>query len=252
MLGLLALLFTLAFPVTSHADPLVLPGFDLFRTLPGTQVNLGPAGNQPFRGVPLGTFDFGDGPQEVFNTDTIVRRLASATPGSPTIPIEMVALQLMSVNQFNLGGGNDFHFITLQSIRGGPASTGTMTINFGPEGIPHGTFDSVLNVFFDIRVGSLDGPIVFSSTLVLTATGVPWSHFPPSDALLLRGVNFLLNGENQLNDFFPSGPFDEEKPDEGRHRVDVGQVPEPATISLLAVGIAGVAARVWKRRKQAE
>src|SRR5215213_4387766 len=103
MLGLLAIVFTLAFPSASKADPLVLAGFDLFTTLPGTQVNLAGAGLQPFIGVPLGTFDFGSGPVAVFNTDTIVQRLANATPLSPTVPIEMVALQLMSVNQFNLG-----------------------------------------------------------------------------------------------------------------------------------------------------
>jgi len=251
VLALLTIFFTLAFPSAGQADPLVLPGFDLFETRAGTTVNLGPAGLQPFRGVPLGTFNFGNGDVAIFNTDTIVRRLGSATPGSPIVPIEMVALQLASVNQFNLGAGNDFHFVTLQSIRGGPASTGTITINFGPEGVPHGTFDSELTVHFDIRVGSLNGPIVFSNTLVLTASGVPWSHFPPLDAVLIPGVNFLLNGQNQLNDFFPE-PFAEAKPDDAEHRVRQATIPEPTTLSLLAIGIAGVAARVWKRRKQAE
>jgi len=217
MLGLLAIVFTLAFPSASKADPLVLAGFDLFTTLPGTQVNLAGAGLQPFIGVPLGTFDFGSGPVAVFNTDTIVQRLANATPLSPTVPIEMVALQLMSVNQFNLGAGTDFLFVTLQSARvgGGPASTGTLTITFGPEGIPHGTFDSTLNVAFDIRFGSLTGPIVFSDVLVLESQDVPWSHFPPDPTVLILDVNFFLNGQNQLNDFFPLGPFQEIKPDDG-------------------------------------
>jgi len=255
MLGLLAIIFTLAFPSASKADPLVLAGFDLFSTRPGTQVNLDPVaqglGNQPFRGVPLGTFNFGMGPVAVFNTDTIVQRLGNATPGNPTVPIEMVALQLMSVNQVNTGAGAAFLFVTLQSARGGPASIGTLTITFGPEGIPHGTFDSTLNVFFDIRVGSLDGPIVFSNetALVLMANDVPWSHFPPNGALLIPGVNFLLNGQDQLNDFFPDS-FEETKPDGTRHEVESATVPEPTTISLLAIGIAGVATRVFKRSKQ--
>ena len=245
MLGLLAVFFTLAFPKPSQAGALVVAGFDLFTTRPGTQVNLGMAGMQPFRGVPLGTFDFGMGPVAVFNTDTIVRRLGTATPSSPTIGLEMVALQLMSVNQFNLGAGNGFHFVTLQSARGGPASTGTMTITFGPEGIPHGTFDSTLNVAFDIRFGSLDGPIVFSNTMILTSHNVPWSHGPVGAGLvLIPGVNLFPNG------LFPVGSFVEIKPDDGtRHEVESATTPEPATISLLALGIAGVAARVFKRSK---
>ena len=157
------------------------------------------------------------------------------------------------MNQFNTGAGAGFLFVTLQSARGGPASTGMLTITFGPEGIPHGTFDSTLNVFFDIRVGSLDGPIVFSNEtpLVLMAPDVLWSHFPPNGAVLIPGVNFLLNGQDQLNDFFPVGSFEERHPDGTVHGVETGTVPEPTTISLLAIGIAGIAARVFKRRKQA-
>jgi hypothetical protein len=52
-------------------------GHDLFATQPGTQVNLGLAGIQPFVGVPLGSFDFGMGLGATFNTDTIVQRQAA-------------------------------------------------------------------------------------------------------------------------------------------------------------------------------
>lgn len=38
----------------SYAGFIVLPGFDLFHTEPGTSF-----GGVPFTGVPLGTFDFG-------------------------------------------------------------------------------------------------------------------------------------------------------------------------------------------------
>ena len=252
ILGILTTVLIVVFPSASQADPLVLRGYDLFVTEPeGSKVNLGPAGVQPFRGVPLGTFDFGNGPVNTFNADTIVQRLGDASPASPTISLQVVAMQFMSVNQFNLGGGNDFHFITLQSIRGGPASLGLMTITFGPEGTPHGTFDSTLSIFFDIRVGSLDGPIVFSGSKTLTVFNVPWTHFPPDGALLIPGVNFLLNGQNSLNDFFPIGPVMHVNPDGSMHTVRTADVPEPTTISLLAMGIAGVAARVHRRRKQA-
>lgn len=246
ILGILLTVFTVAFPSVSKADPLVLRGFDLFTTISSsTKVDLPGVGIQPFKGVPLGTFDFGSGPVNTGNTDTIVRRLADASPANPTIPIQLVALQFMSVNPIN---GN-FLFITLQSDRGGPASLGLMTINFGPEGIPHGTFDSTLSVFFDVRVGSLDGEIVFSGNKTLTAFDIPWSHFPPPGALTIIGVNFLLNGQNQLNDFFPRDTIMHVNPDGSMHTVTTAGVPEPATMSLLAVGIAGFAARAYRRRK---
>jgi hypothetical protein len=151
----------------------------------------------------------------------------------------------MSVNPIN----NNFLFITLQSDRGGPASLGLMTINFGPEGTPHGTFDSTLAVFFDVRVGSLDGEIVFSGNKTISAFGVPWSHFPPPGAVLIPGVNFMLNGQNQLNDFFPLDMVMHTNPDGSMHTVTTGTIPEPTTFSLLAVGIAGFAGRVYRRRK---
>ncbi len=90
---------------------------------------------------------------------------------------------------------------------------------------------------------------MFSTTLVLMANDVPWSHFSPDGSVLIRGINFLLNGQNQLNDFFPVGSFEEVKVegDGTKHEVQSATVPEPTTISLLAIGIAGVAAGVFKR-----
>ena len=96
-------------------------------------------------------------------------------------------------------------------------------------------------------VGSLDGPIVFSNTLVLVATDVPWSHVPPPGAVLVPGGNLGPNG------FFPVGSFEEIKIEEDgtKHEVETATVPEPTTISLLAIGIAGVAARGFKRANRA-
>lgn len=246
-LSLLAFILITAFPSTSKADPLVLSGFDLFQTVPPTKFNLN-GQSIDVKGVPLGTFDFGSGPVNTGSADTIVERLGDASPANPTINLELVALQFMSVTPINLGTGTDFLFVTLQSVRGGPASLGIMTINFGPEGTPHGTFDSTLSVFFDVRVGSLTGEIIFSGHKTLTALGVAWTHFPPPDAVLIPGVNFLLNGQNQLNDFFPIDIVMHQNPDGSMHTVQTA-VPEPTTLGLLAAGVAGLAARIYRRRK---
>lgn len=263
-LSLLAFILIAAFPSTSQADPLVFAGFDLFATVQRTGVMpiYHHTGFQPFVGVPLGTFDFGMGPVATFNTDTIVRRLGNATAGSPTVPIELVALQLMSVNQFDLGAGNGFHFITLQSARGGPASLGMITINgLGTEpvgGQPHGTFDSFFDVFFDIRFGSLNGPIVFSGVERISSFGNPWGHFPEPLTLQIPGVNTFLNGVNRQNDFFPltAGPNGDpcvrvivENGVTVTHSVCAATVPEPTTIFLLGAGLAGVAAKLRMRSK---
>jgi hypothetical protein len=60
----------------------------------------------------------------------------------------------------------------------------------------------------------------------------------------------IIPGVNDVNSLFPVGSFEEVKIDQDgtKHEVSSATVPEPATISLLAIGIAGVAARVFKRR----
>src|SRR5437867_11061385 len=232
----------------ANAGPVINPGYDLFESLPGTTF-----GGVAFQGVPIGAFNFGGaiGIKDVGVTDTIIQRLAPATGAA--IPTQMIDLQLMSTAPTNFGLGVGFYFITLQSARGGPASTGSMTIGFGPEapaGSPHGTVDSFFDVFFDIRLGSLSGPIALSETLRATAQGVPWNHFPPTGALEITGVNEFLNGTNSNADFFPIGPFQSVFPTGAVHRMSVTTVPEPGSLSLLAIGVlAGVGRQLLSRRR---
>jgi hypothetical protein len=116
-----------------------------------------------------------------------------------------------------------------------------MTINFDAAGevIPHGTFDSFFDVFFDIRLGSPDGPIALSDTLPLTANGTPWNHDPPPGAVLIDGVNHNLNHLDRSNDFFPIGAIQHDGPGAARNVVDVTRhVPDAgSTLLVLALGL---------------
>jgi len=237
-------LVALASTNAAHAQVTVETGWDLFETVQPTTF-----AGVPWEGVPLGPLDFGGtiGVQDTGATDTIVERLNPASvPSAPPpdtaapIDIELVALQLVSVDPINLGAGLDFHFITLDTIL---PSTGQMTITFDdPNG---GTFDSFLNVDFDVRIGALNGPIIFSDVLQLSANNVPWTRFHPDDAILLDGVNHLLDGTTMQGDFWPVGPaglgggpggsFTELHPSGANHSVK-STTPEPASLALLALG----------------
>ncbi len=112
-----------------------------------------------------------------------------------------------------------------------------MTINFTDDF--GGTFDSFFDVFFDIRIGALNGPIVISDMLELTAAGVPWGRIPPPGALLIDGVNVMLDGNGSAQDFFPIGTFTEQHPTGlASHVVTTTSVPEPATLGLVGLGLA--------------
>lgn len=239
-----SLIFGLALPLVSRATPIINLGWDLLNTQAGTTFM-----GVPFQGVNLGNYNFGVGPVGVGNADTIVRRLDVANaangpgPSQDIIPIELVALQLQSVIPVNLGAGLGYYYITLQSARGGSLSPGTMTINFGPEGNPHGTFDSFFDVFFDLRIGSLDGPIIFSMDHMLNSGGNPWSHQPSAGALLIDGVNHNLNGTNILNDFWPGAVITELGQPGTKHVVGPASVPDAGasfTLLLIALGICGL------------
>ena len=233
-------------------DFIVAPGYDLLETLPANTLFMG----FNFEGVPLEDFTFGTGLHQTGKADTIIQRIGQADsagmPGTaPPIPIEMVALQLKSVQEINLGSGMDFYFITLQA---GTPSTGTMTITFDDE--LGGTFDSSIDVAFDIRVGSLTGPIVpmLSGIVTLDSLGTVWDRDPPARAIEIEAVNILLNGSTRSRDFWPNPIYEEKGPD-ARHAVKSAEVVTPwreiptlgsiATLFLLLL-LAGYA--VWKLR----
>jgi hypothetical protein len=257
--GLAAGIALCAQPRESRADSVpVDPGYDLFTTATGSQYDFGGAiGLQSLMGVPLGTYNFGGtiGVQNVSTTDTIISRLSSVTTSGGTTSLLVDALQLETVNAIP-SLDNQHLFITLTPTvapTASVASTGSMTINSGSPG----TFTSTLDLNLDIHLGSLTGPVESSITnLVLTNSGDTWSHTNTTPgAVMIPGVNYLLNGVDTSTDFWPGVPLMEDSSGAAHHYVDPGgttTIPEPSSWVLGAIAVViGMAGAGWRRRRAA-
>ena len=228
-------------------------GWTLLQTVPvhstygGTFIDLPDVGVTPFVGVPLGMFDFtrgtaGDfgrniGTQYVGTTDSIAKRLEVATVqeggGTVTIPVELLGLQLRSVDP--LGGifGNQFVYVTLQSMRseGGPATTGTMTIDLNSDDLT-GVFSTLFEVYYDFRIGSLAAPPIPQLDKPFSGANVPWTrNLPTGQPMLIDGVNLNLNGS-----FFVAAVQLEQSASALHVAIPAQAIPEPGTWVLLIVG----------------
>lgn len=217
---------------TASADP-ILPGFDLFTTRPGTFHIIQGIGFVAFTGGPPlipGT-----------NTDTIVQRLQGINPfpvgGMGTIDIVLKELSLQSVAPVNLGG-------TLFNISATalPMQTlGSMTIvHSNANG---GTFTSKLPVDVLLTFTPVFGGMSFTRTFTtMLMSSCQWSHTPPP--------NYPTPANFPAGNFFVVGQCIEMAPTE-LHVVEAAQTPEPATLLLLASGLAGLAGirRKTKSRK---
>jgi hypothetical protein len=210
---------------TALADP-ILPGFDLFNTRPGT-----------FHIIPnIGIVLFTGGPPLIpeTNTDTIVERLQGIDPlpvgGMGTIDIILRELSLQSVAPVLIGG-------TLFDITATAApmqSLGSMTIFHTT--VDGGTFTSILPVDVLLTFMPVGGGMSFSTTFstILTSNCV-WTHTPPP--------GYPTRPEFPSGGFFVVGPCVEVSlPLQNEvHIVEPAQVPEPATLLLLASGLMGIA-----------
>ena len=233
ILGLAGLCGVLFLQTSSRADT-VLPGYDLFTT---DQTGLSSFDGYNFVGVPLVYYNFGGsiGQQFVFTTDTIMQRMGTSGDGQ-TVDLVMDALQLESTTP--MFGPGIYGFITLDPNY---ASGGTVTIN------NDFTYSTTFNVYFDIHEGSLNGPIYEGVQEISDMTGSgDWQHPQTPGALTIQGVNYLLNGTDASEDFWPIGPADCSAPGD-IHDVYT-TVPEPSSLALLGVGAVSLLAREWRRR----
>jgi hypothetical protein len=222
----------------------VKSGFDLLKTTQAL-VNF-PDGMGGFTaanliGVPLGTHDFPP-LHNVGFADTIVHRLedANAPIGmSDTIDIEMVALQLKSDGPITIAGFTDTFYFTQSSTQ---ASLGTMDIHFAS--MDGGTFDSTLNIYFDIWTGGFGENLFFQNyNKTLTMTGAAWQR-TNTGGIPIEGINLNLNGSNSSNDFWLSGPAFHDSGDGFTHVVSV---PEPESWAMLIAGF-GLVGAVMRRK----
>jgi len=213
-----ALLITI--PLAAHAT--VIPaGTDYFITQPGTSDNIPGIGVVDFLGV-----SFGPG-----GADTIIQRLADATINGPPIPIQITGLQLVSTNWMALG--LPFPIYVSLDLNQLANDTGTMTIDGTAAG---GTFDSTLNVYFDI----------------CTAVGVNGAGCGAGTEL---GTGSLLGGTSTMTpwaaiDGLPFVPLTTKTcwALSGCHIVD--PIPEPGTLALLGSALLGLVGVRNRRRRR--
>ena len=178
----------------------------------------------------MGTYNFGGsiGVQNVGSTDTIIQRLGTSGNGQ-TVGLQVNALTLVSTTPIDLNG--DLGYLTLDPNY---TSGGTITIN------NDFTFSDVFEVYYDIHLGSLSGPIDTSGQLDMTTSG-NWTQDPPLNALLIPGVNYLLNGTDTAND----GWILEDQAG------TMTLVPEPSCLALVCLGMVCLAIKMRRVQKQA-
>jgi hypothetical protein len=235
---------------TSHAVPqsTIDPGWSLYQT--SNTVTL--AGLQ-FIGDPIGEYNFGGsiGTQNVGDTDTIIQHAGTITasgalPQTPAAsPIQMTDLQLETIAPSSAFGPLAFYFVTLEPST---PSTGLLTATFDTP--TNGTYDSSIDMFYDIHQGSLTGPVVFSSDVTITTSNAFWQRLPtdPSD-VIISGVNSNLNAVNTGSDFWNTGIITNSGVNYSQELAPaVVAVPEPSALALAALGVSGVLFLFRKRK----
>ena len=251
----------------------VLPGFDIFETVPGPGSRLNFADNP----IPADFFEPGSDPfvddvalsgvpfDPLFSgpTDAHVHRanpgVFGGDPPRATVDIELISLSLVSVEPVVVtsNGGQAPTLWDVNVTLGASPATGQLTLQEdvpGPDG--GGTilagqdqpFESFFDVFVEVDfVRANDGQVRLlpsSADRLVLSDRAPWSHGPP------RGT-WILPGDLTSN-FFPGGSLDPDDPvsslrfDGVLLDLELRGTPEPTVLSMLAFGVLAV---IRRRRK---
>jgi hypothetical protein len=85
-----------------------------------------------------------------------------------------------------------------------------------------------------------NAPFLYFHTTRDATPPTPWSHLAPDRAVLIPGVNFELNGNNNQSDFCPGTglpEFCEKSPDFPAQDCVTTAVPQPVALVLLGLGL---------------
>jgi hypothetical protein len=87
--------------------------------------------------------------------------------------------------------------------------------------------------------------------ILLTNSGASWGRIAPPGSEVITGVNYLLDGTETNQDFWPVPPIIETHPGGGAHEVTNAQTPEPAAWIMGVTALLLVPAYAGCRRRAA-
>jgi hypothetical protein len=216
-------------------------GYDVFQTGSGASVDLSSMGlgQVPLQGVPV---------QSSTNADTIMYRPQAVPSGGGTIPVNLWALFMKSVNPVTFNGQSADVYVTVNATGGGiattvlpqpdslSASTGTITVYPNSTGTG-GTFDSSITINADII-------FVTAGTSVTNSANYLGHQAAPAITLSQTGSSYTTTAPAGYPSSLPSGGFFPKPVHVGQHPVVPAQntgggCPPPTPTMTIAPGAKG-------------